>query len=72
MKIVGKNQQQIDAEAAQKRKIMERAELESYLGSTDWYAIRQAETGKLIPDDVLAARKEARDKLSELKKTDSL
>lgn len=32
----------------------------SYLASTDWYAIRKNETGKKIPADIIAKRKEAR------------
>ena len=35
-----------------------------YLNSTDWYAARLAETGKLIPEDVLAQRQAARQSLS--------
>ena len=44
-------------------------ELETYLSSTDWYAVRFAETGKAIPEDVILARQSARDKISELKAT---
>jgi hypothetical protein len=35
-----------------------------YLGSTDWYAARLAETGQPIPDDVLEQRQTARSLLS--------
>jgi hypothetical protein len=35
-----------------------------YLTSTDWYAIRLAETGIPIPEDVVLARAEAREKAS--------
>ena len=31
-----------------------------YLASTDWYVIRNAETGVVVPDDVTTARAEAR------------
>ena len=31
-----------------------------FLNQTDWYAIRQTETGKAIPEDILTARAEAR------------
>jgi hypothetical protein len=31
-----------------------------YLYQTDWYVIRQTETGEAIPDEVLAKRAEAR------------
>ena len=33
----------------------------AYLGSTDWYVIRNAETGVAVPDDVTTARAEARE-----------
>jgi hypothetical protein len=33
----------------------------AYLTSTDWYVTRKIETGKDIPDDVIAKRKEARE-----------
>ena len=32
----------------------------AYLKETDWYVTRKAETGKSIPDDVLAKREAAR------------
>ena len=32
----------------------------AYLKETDWYVTRKAETGKAIPDDVLAKREAAR------------
>lgn len=36
----------------------------AYLQGTDWYAARQIETGKPIPDDVQRKRAKARDLLS--------
>ena len=42
-------------------------ELESYLNSTDWYAVRYAETGVAIPDDIKTARQAARDEISALR-----
>jgi len=36
------------------------AESLAYLASTDWYVIREQETGVAIPADVLALRAEAR------------
>lgn len=36
------------------------AEARAYLASTDWHVIRQQETGKPVPDDVLAERAAAR------------
>lgn len=43
------------------------SELEAYLNSTDWYAVRYAETGVEIPADVKTARQEARDEISTLR-----
>ncbi len=40
-------------------------EAKSYLSSTDWYTSRLSETGKAIPEDVLALRTKAREFLSD-------
>lgn len=37
------------------------AEAQAYLDSTDWYVIRQTETGVAVPEDVTARRQQARD-----------
>jgi hypothetical protein len=43
------------------------SELETYLNSTDWYAVRYAETGVEIPNDIKTARQAARDEISALR-----
>lgn len=43
------------------------SELESYLNSTDWYAVRYAETGVEIPADIKTARQAAREEISALR-----
>ena len=43
------------------------SELETYLNSTDWYAVRYAETGVEIPEDIKTARQAARDEISALR-----
>ena len=43
------------------------AELEAYLSSTDWYAIRESETGVDIPADIKQARADARAEISSLR-----
>ena len=43
------------------------SELESYLNSTDWYAVRYAETGVEIPVDIKTARQAAREEISALR-----
>ncbi len=52
-----------DKEKARRRIL----ELESYLTSTDWYAIRFADTGEAIPADIKTKRQEARDEISRLR-----
>lgn len=52
------------ADEITKRRI---SELENYLNSTDWYAVRYAETGVEIPADIKTARQEARDEISALR-----
>lgn len=42
-------------------------ELQKYLESTDWYAIRFADEGTAIPDEVKTARSDARKNISELR-----
>lgn len=42
-------------------------ELQAYLTSTDWYAVRMAETGVAIPEDVASQRASARDEISTLR-----
>ena len=43
------------------------SELQAYLSSTDWYAIRYADTGESIPEDVKIKRAEARAEISKLR-----
>ena len=40
---------------------------EAYLASTDWYAVRYAEAGTEIPDEIKAKRAAARTEISELR-----
>lgn len=46
------------------------AELQSYLNETDWYAVRFAETGAEIPEDIKTARQSAREEISHLRGDD--
>jgi hypothetical protein len=43
------------------------AELEGYLTSTDWYAIRYADAGEEIPAEIKTKRQEAREEISRLR-----
>lgn len=47
-------------------------ELQKYLDETDWYAVRYAETGVEIPEDIKTARQAARDEISAIKAKYSL
>lgn len=60
---VVKNPEPSEEEIKQARII----ELEAYLSSTDWYAIRESETGIDIPADVKQARADARVEISRLR-----
>lgn len=44
-------------------------ELESYLTSTDWYAIRYADTGVEVPADIKQQRQLAREEISTLRES---
>lgn len=43
------------------------AELEKYLTTTDWYAIRFADTGEEIPAEIKKTRQDAREEISKLR-----
>ena len=45
----------------------EMGELLAYLSSTDWYAIRLADAGEVIPDDIKTKRSGARTRISEIR-----
>lgn len=45
------------------------AVLEEYLSSTDWYAIRFADNGTPIPDDIRQGRQKAREEISALRES---
>ncbi len=56
---------QEEVERMQREARME--ELQDYLKDTDWYAIREAETGASMPEEVKDARAAARVEYSELR-----
>ena len=45
------------------------AELQNRLNETDWYAVRFAETGVAVPEDVKAERQAAREEISRLRES---
>lgn len=42
-------------------RIKSNADARAYLAETDWYTLRQVETGQPVPEDILTARQSARD-----------
>jgi hypothetical protein len=60
---VRERQAQVTAEAAFREKEARSIDALRYLASTDWYVVRQQETGKAIPAEVLAERQKARDSI---------
>lgn len=55
-----------EAMLAKKLKDNKVSEAKKYLSSTDWYYPRLTETGKAVPEDVVAKRLEARNLINEL------
>ena len=55
------------AEAIEQKKVERIAELQNYLNATDWYAVRFAETGVEIPDEIKVERQAAREEISRLR-----
>jgi 2,4-dienoyl-CoA reductase-like NADH-dependent reductase (Old Yellow Enzyme family) len=60
MKLMIKTSADLAAEAAAAEQARAVAEARAYLADTDWMVIRAAESGKPVPDDVIAARVAAR------------
>lgn len=50
-----------DEMIAKQAQIKINAESRAYLLATDWYTLRQVETGEAVPEDILTARQAARD-----------
>ena len=67
MQIKMKTQIVLDAENVESARLVEIAELETYLTSTDWYATRKTETGKVIPEEIITSRQLARNRISALR-----
>lgn len=61
------NEQPTEHEIIQEQNRQKIMELESYLSSTDWYAIRYAETDIEIPQDIRTQRQSAREEISRLR-----
>lgn len=67
MLLTGKTQATLDAEKIEADRLAEIATLELYLDGTDWFTSRLAETGKAIPEEIVAERQKARERISTLK-----
>ena len=57
----------VPAPTEKERNALRIAELQNYLDETDWYAVRFAETGVDVPEDVKAKRQAAREEISRLR-----
>jgi len=64
VKATGKTQAQLDEQKAQEEQEQINREARQYLADTDWYVIRQADTGEPIPDEVKQKRSEARNRVA--------
>lgn len=60
VKATGKTQAQLDKQTAREEQERINTEARQYLRDTDWYVIREADTGEPMPKDVKAKRAEAR------------
>ena len=67
MQVNGEFVQISSDEAIKQRKVERIAELQNYLTATDWYAVRFAETGVEIPDEIKVERQAAREEISRLR-----
>jgi len=65
MKYDGLTQAQVDERDAKLKQEEANREAREYLTSTDWYVVRNAETGAEIPSEVLKKRAEARSAVKE-------
>lgn len=60
---VRQRQVEVEAEVAAREKEARSIDALRYLASTDWYIVRQQETGKAVPQEVLAERQRARESI---------
>lgn len=59
----------VPAPTEEERNAFRIAELQNRLSATDWYAVRYAETGVEIPDEIKAERQAAREEISRLRES---
>ena len=67
MKLKIKKKADLDAEAAEHALKTEEKGLLQLLASTDWYVIRQHETGVAIPEGMSEQRQAARNRINEIR-----
>ena len=65
IRVGGKTQADLDAERAEEERLRINDEARAYLRETDWYFIRQAETGAVMPDEIRDERQAARARVEE-------
>lgn len=57
------NQAKLTARLAVEAQVKINAQAEAYLASTDWYIVREKDSGKPCPDEIKKLRQEARDRI---------
>lgn len=60
VKATGRTQAQLDEKAAREKQEQINQEARQYLAETDWYVVRELDTGVAMPDEVRQKRAEAR------------
>lgn len=60
IKATGKTQAQLDEQAEREAQERINREAREYLAETDWYVVRELDTGVAMPDEVRQKRAEAR------------
>lgn len=66
VRATGKTQAQLDEQKAREEQERINNEARQYLRDTDWYVIREADTGEPMPQDVKDKRAEARGKIADI------
>ena len=61
----GNTPEPVDQPTPEQEQARVNTESRAYLASTDWYVIRQQETGEQVPDEIMAERAAARARVVE-------
>lgn len=64
MKLIIKTPMELQAAREHTERAAARSAALDYLAATDWMVVRQAETGERVPEEVMKARRAARERAS--------